>query len=244
MTTDQAMTTGPKTACALLTSSGTLHDFLTGLAGSIAHELGGGVSCSVTVRRGPRLPVTSGSSDAVAAALEETQYITQEGPTLQAVQTGEPVTVEYLPVDVRWPELTLRGAADGVATVFAAPVDGDLAPLGAVTVYARRAEALDAAARARTAELAGRHADALHIALRMFEYAAHAEHLRVALTSRYVIDQALGVLMSKHSCNARTAFEVLRRRSQRDNVKLRKIAAEIIVSTTGEAPLPPGALPP
>lgn len=240
MTTDQTMTTGPTTACALLSSSGTLSDFLTGLAGGVAQELGGGASCSFTVRRGPRVPATSGSSDAVAAALEETQYITQDGPSLRAVQTGEPVRIEYLPADARWPELTLRGAADGVVTVLAVPVDGELAPVGALTVYGRSADALDAATAARAAELAAQHAVALHIALRMFEYAAHAEHLRVALTSRYVIDQALGVLMSRHSCNARTAFEILRRRSQRDNVKLRKIAAEIIVTTTGQAPLPPG----
>ncbi|WP_116948961.1 GAF and ANTAR domain-containing protein [Jiangella endophytica] len=240
MTADQTISTGSTTACALLSSSATLHDFLTGLAGAVARDLGGGVSCSLTVRRGPRVPVTSGSSDAVAAALEETQYITQDGPSLRAVQAGEPVRVDYLAADVRWPELTLRGTADGVAAVLAVPVDGDLAPVGALTVYARRADALDAAMRARVAELAAQQAVALHLALRMFEYAAHAEHLRVALTSRYVIDQALGVLMSRHSCNARTAFEILRRRSQRDNVKLRKIAAEIIVSTTGEPPVPPG----
>jgi hypothetical protein len=239
MTTDQAMTTDLTTACALLSSSGTLGEFVTGLAAGVAHDLGGEVSCSVTVRRGPRVPVTSGSSDGVAAALEETQYITQDGPSLRAVQTGEAVLIEYLPVDTRWPELTLRGAADGVAAVLSVPVAGDLAPVGAVTVYARRADALDAATQARAAELAAHHAVALHLALRMFEYAAHAEHLRVALTSRYVIDQALGVLMSRHSCNARTAFEILVRRSQRDNVKLRKIAAEIIVTTTGEAPQPP-----
>ncbi|PZF84225.1 GAF and ANTAR domain-containing protein [Jiangella anatolica] len=240
MTTDEAITTQPTTDTALLSSSSSLHDFLTGLASGVADALGG-VSCAVATRRGPRVAATFGGSDRVAAALEDIQYITQDGPTLRAVQTGEPVCVEYLPVDLRWPELTLRGTADGVAAVLATPIPGELASIGAVTVYAQRPDRLDDATRARVAELAARHAGALQVAVRMFEYAAHAEHLRVALTSRYVIDQALGVLMSRHSCNARTAFEILRRRSQRDNVRLRKIAAEIIVTTTGEPPLPPAA---
>jgi hypothetical protein len=54
------------------------------------------------------------------------------------------------------------------------------------------------------------------------------EQLREALESRDVIGQAKGILMVRRGCNADAAFELLRLRSQRRNVKLREVAAEVV----------------
>jgi ANTAR domain len=65
--------------------------------------------------------------------------------------------------------------------------------------------------------------------------------LRAALTSRAVIDQAIGILMAQQSCTADKAFEILRLASQNRNVKLRHVAADIITDLTGQPPFrPPG----
>ena len=57
------------------------------------------------------------------------------------------------------------------------------------------------------------------------------DQLRVAITSRAEIEQAKGILMSRSSCDADQAFDILRRASQRQNLKLRDVAHTIVVNT-------------
>jgi AmiR/NasT family two-component response regulator len=65
------------------------------------------------------------------------------------------------------------------------------------------------------------------------------EDLRQSLSSRAVIDQALGIIMGQHRCTASRAFEVLRLASQNRNRKLHDVAADIVTAVTGEPPEPP-----
>jgi len=57
--------------------------------------------------------------------------------------------------------------------------------------------------------------------------------LRSALASREVIGQAKGVLMVVHGCSADEAFAFLRDLSQRTNVKLRDVAAQVVADRSG-----------
>jgi AmiR/NasT family two-component response regulator len=52
--------------------------------------------------------------------------------------------------------------------------------------------------------------------------------VQAALTSRAVIEQAKGILMAQSHVSADDAFEVLVRASQRENRKVRDIAADIV----------------
>lgn len=52
--------------------------------------------------------------------------------------------------------------------------------------------------------------------------------LRAALTSRPEIEQAKGVLMALHSCNAAEAFQMLVHESQTKNIKLHEVAASLL----------------
>lgn len=63
-----------------------------------------------------------------------------------------------------------------------------------------------------------------------------AEQLQQALSSRSIIDQAIGVLMAQERCDAREAFELLRQHSQNNNRKLRDVAADVITRLTGHPP--------
>ena len=65
------------------------------------------------------------------------------------------------------------------------------------------------------------------------------EQLRSSLTSRTVIDQALGIIMAREHCTQARAFAIMRSASQNSNTKLRDIAAAIVTSVTGEPPSPP-----
>jgi AmiR/NasT family two-component response regulator len=57
--------------------------------------------------------------------------------------------------------------------------------------------------------------------------AAEVEELHAVMEHRSVIEQAKGVLMSKMQCSAEAALAVLVAASQRENVKLRDLAAWI-----------------
>ena len=51
--------------------------------------------------------------------------------------------------------------------------------------------------------------------------------LRFALPNRFVIERAKGVVMGATACDPDSAFEQLRRESQRTNRPLRDVAAEV-----------------
>jgi AmiR/NasT family two-component response regulator len=53
------------------------------------------------------------------------------------------------------------------------------------------------------------------------------------MESRAAIEQAKGVIMGQLRCDADAAFAVLISRSQRQNRKLRDIAAEVIAAVIG-----------
>ena len=56
------------------------------------------------------------------------------------------------------------------------------------------------------------------------------DNLHAALTSQPVIEQAKGILMAHHSCGPDRAFRLLVEASQRENRKLRDVAAAVVAS--------------
>jgi hypothetical protein len=50
-----------------------------------------------------------------------------------------------------------------------------------------------------------------------------------------VIEQAKGIIMAQSRCGAAEAFDILRRASQRSNVPVRELAAQIVVKVTETA---------
>jgi hypothetical protein len=116
--------------------------------------------------------------------------------------------------------------------------------VGALNVYARVPGAFSVADRTRAQTLAVHAAGAVALASRLVEHEERTRHLQTALTSRSAIDQAVGILMSRHRISSTAAFDLLRRASQRTNTKLRDIAARLIADTTGQPPHPDRSLGP
>ena len=65
------------------------------------------------------------------------------------------------------------------------------------------------------------------------------EHLHAAMDSRSVIEQAKGVLMSTMRISHEAAFAVLVAASQRENIKLRDVAARITAAQARRSPRRP-----
>jgi hypothetical protein len=108
--------------------------------------------------------------------------------------------------------------------------------IGALNMYAFKPLAPDVGMQARAAQLADRAAGALAVGLRITDERAENATLRVALTSRSVIDQAIGILIAQQQCSIDDAFALLRRTSQGRNVKLRDVAAQIVDSAQRHQP--------
>jgi ANTAR domain len=73
----------------------------------------------------------------------------------------------------------------------------------------------------------------------VFELRTQVESLRRQLASQPVIEQAKGIIMANSHCDEDQAFEILRRASQRTNVKLREVARQLVEKTAAEQAVRP-----
>lgn len=184
----------------------------------------------ITVLHGRR-PATPAASDEVPGMVDAIQYEAGEGPCLDAIRDHEIFRTGDLSREARWPGFSARTHREtGVASMMAFRlfVAGDT--LGSLNLYSRRFDAFDDRAQAAGSVFAAHAALALSTAL-------HDEQMDQALASRDVIGQAKGVLMAREGVTAEVAFDMLRRASQRLNVKLLKLAQD--VARTGASPASP-----
>ena len=134
--------------------------------------------------------------------------------------------------DVRWPAFALRDAQEGAGASLSVPLSVDGSTVGALNLYTRTANSLGDVDQARAAQFAAQASGAVALGLRLAEREERERNLETALRSRSVIDQAMGVVMAQARISADEAFEILRRRSQAANIKLRDIAASVIAEAT------------
>lgn len=189
-------------------------------------------SCGITVRTTPTSPILGGTSDDLAGRMDEVQYATGDGPCLTCLRDGASVSVGDIRADRRWPAFADRGAQEGAGSSLSVPLVVHNRTVGALNLYSRAAHALTATDRARAARFADQTAAIVALAARLAEHRERGRHLEVALGSRSTIDQAMGVLMAQARVGPDEAFEILRRRSQDTNVKLRDVAAAILAEVT------------
>ena len=183
----------------------------------------------VTLRRGKQLSTPAASSD-VPPKVDAIQYGTGEGPCLDAIREHEVFRSADLGSEKRWPNFSGRAQREtGITSVLCIRlfVDGDT--LGALNLYSKSADAFDDDAVFVGSVFAAHAAVALSSALR-------DEQMEEALRSRDIIGQAKGVLMAREKVGPDAALGMLRRASQRLNVKLRDLAQQVAESAGRSAP--------
>ena len=173
-------------------------------------------------------PYTAAMTDEQAYEIDKAQYRAAEGPCLESAKTGRLVRVTVAEARKRWPDFAEAAATAEVASYLSAPLFIDREYHGSLNLYGEGPHGfgkLDAA----LLELYTVAAEAaLRSARQYLQARTTVDHLRQALTSRAVIDQAKGILMAVHRVPADDAFALLVERSQRDNVKVREIAEQFI----------------
>jgi GAF domain-containing protein len=195
-------------------------------------------ACGMTMRRDGH-PFTVSNSDDLAAQVDEIQYGADEGPCLDALRTGTVVEVEDLNRDHRWPGYRPHAVVHGVASSLSLPLALNGHTVAALNLYAKHPAAFRNPARQHAEAFAAQSTAALTLVLRQAGQSELHAQLTEAMSSRSIIDQALGILMGQQRCTATAAFDLLRQASQHRNRKLRDIAADIITNVTGHPPQPP-----
>jgi GAF domain-containing protein len=189
------------------------------------------VSVSLLVKDSPSTVASTGQ---LATDLDERQYDRDHGPCLHAARTGELTEIVDSRTDSRWPDYMPRAAEHGALSSLSVPmaIDPDEQLSGALNIYAREPHAFTEESRSAATKFAPYAAVAagnLHAYRSAREM---ADHLRTALETRGVIDQAKGILMARHKLTADQAFQVLARMSMKTNRKLRAVADDLV--HTGE----------
>lgn len=189
----------------------------------------------VTINNGP-VPVIRAATGGLVYEVDNYQYDVGQGPCLHAVLSGEITQIDDMATDQRWPQFSGHGAERGMRSSLSLPLVVRGETLGALNLYSHRAEAFGPADRETGAMFAAQAAVALANAHTYAASVKLAEELRNALDSRSVIDQAIGILVARHGHAPDAAFDALRVISQRENRKLRHVAAETVAAAIANPP--------
>lgn len=185
------------------------------------------MTCGITLADQGRV-FTVAAADELAIELDEHQYELDVGPCLQALASGEVVDAPDLGIESRWESYPTIAMGHGILGVYSVPLIVGGKPVGVLNLYARTANAFGTLDRQLAGLVAGQAAIAVTAALRHYDEVTLSDHLRIALSSRSVIDQAIGIVMAQQRGTPEQAFAVLRTISQRRNIKLRVVAAELV----------------
>jgi AmiR/NasT family two-component response regulator len=104
-----------------------------------------------------------------------------------------------------------------------------------MNLYAHKEQAFDQAAAETGLLFAAQAAVVLVNANTYWDSRALNERLGEAMDHRALIEQAKGLLMAAQRCTSDTAFGYLVQASQRENVKLRDIAARVVADANERA---------
>jgi transcriptional regulator with GAF, ATPase, and Fis domain len=187
-------------------------------------------AASISLLYAKRRVETPAASDPLATTGDQLQVEFGEGPALDTLWDEETVYVPDLTKEDRWPNwgpgLTEATGARSVLTFRLFTIKN---VIGALSMYSTKVDAFSAEDKAEGLALAA------HIAIAVIS-AQRLDQFESALDSRTIIAQACGLVMERYDLDAVAAFAVLTQLSQTQNVKLRDVAAELVLTRV----MPPG----
>lgn len=181
-------------------------------------------AASISLVYAKRRVETPAASDALAATGDRLQQELGEGPALNTLWDEETVYVPDLAADCRWPNWGPRlTEATGARSVLTFRLFTIKDVIGALSMYSTQADAFSDEDKAEGLALATHIAIAVIAAQKLDQYES-------ALDSRTIIAQACGLVMERYNVDAVRAFALLTRVSSHQNVKLREVAAELVLT--------------
>ena len=201
---------------------GDLEDTLQAITSAAVEVLPGVDHASLSMRRADGAAQSYAVTSEVIARLDERQFELREGPCYDGT-TKDLFTVSAdLEHDPRYPRFGPFAASLGIRSGAGIRLFDNPGTVGALNLFSQQVGALaDAAALARV------FSEQAAVAL---AYSVEIQGLRDALESRTRIGQAVGIIMERYELQDQQAFAFLTRLSQQGNIKLRRIAEEIVAS--------------
>ena len=160
--------------------------------------------------------------------LEVLQVELQEGPCVDTLWTHEPVAVEDLSTDPRYPRFAREAIKLGPRSVYSVPMHLDGRTVGAFNLFSDRARRLDAEHRRMCASLADLTTALLVNAEERDRSDLLTRQLQEALDSRVIIEQAKGFVAAQCGVDMQDAFKILRGFSRHHQRKLREVAQAVV----------------
>lgn len=235
--------TSPLDVTALLLNTDSLDGFLQALADSALALAPAADGVGITLERRGR-PLTVASAGSSALDLDEAQYGQDDGPCLQAMRTGNEVSVPDALGEDRWGSYPAYAVACGTRSSLSLPIAPHTDTAGALNLYSPMPSGFADTDPSPLRALAAQATGAIALAQRIADAQEFTADLQTALASRTVIDQAIGIIMGQQRCAPDEAFDILRNASQHRNVKLRALCANLIANITGGTPPAGGQLRP
>jgi GAF domain-containing protein len=163
------------------------------------------------------------------AEIDEIQYVTlHEGPCVTAALERRTVRSGSLGGEKMWPRFGPRVGRLGVHSALSLPLLLPDQVVGAINVYAHGKDVFDQHAAELGELFAKPAAVAVHNAQILADARALTVQLQTALSTRPVIDQAIGLIRGRTGRSAEDAFTQLRAISQADHRKLADVAQHIV----------------
>jgi GAF domain-containing protein len=231
MPPDEARNTGLAGALAelhgVVITEQTLDDVLAQVLVLARSTVDGTEGASVSLMRDGTF-FTSNASDDVVLELDAVQCESDAGPCVDAIRTGQQVSLSLLRDAGRYPDFSVAALGRFMSAVLSTPFLIQGQPIGALNLYSASVSAFTPR-EAEVASLFAAQASSLLANAAAFAITSETnENLERALQSRDVIGQAKGLLMEREGCSADEAFDMLRRESQRRNEKVIDIARILV----------------
>jgi hypothetical protein len=182
---------------------------------------------SITVRHDDGRLETAQPSDDALLRLDTAQYDLEEGPCYAAATDSVHVVAPDLATDDRFPRYAAVALEQGVHAQAGLRLFDTPRSQGALNLYSHRVGAF--------ADLDDLGELFVHQAGTAIAYAQEVDDLRAALEARRTIGQAIGILMERYELTDERAFAFLARLSSHRNVKLRRVAQEVVEETGARA---------
>jgi GAF domain-containing protein len=205
----------------------TLEDLLTQVATFAVRAIPGAEGAGLTLIEADRADTIVKSAPFVRE-IDNIQYSLGQGPCISAAREGATMRSGALQADIRWPQFGRRAAELGVHSVLSLPLITSDSVVGAMNVYAHAEDAFDE----RAVELGELFAVPAAIAVQNAQILAQTQRLAAkfqsALINRAVIDQAIGILMSRSGVTADEAYSRIRLLSEHQNAQITIVAEGIV----------------
>lgn len=219
----------------ILLETASIEDYLEEFAQNAPEHIGAGTHCGITLRhRGHDR--RAASSDARTARCDDVEVAAGSGPCITSLDEHRTVVGAEIWADDRWVEWRDEATRAGFRSAAALSASAGPGAAVALNLYSEDDEPWDQERLRRAAVFAEQVARVMALCIRISQQTVINGDLTAAMASRAAIDQAIGIIMAQNRCSSQEAFAILRSASSHRNVKLREVAAAVVLGITGSEP--------